>query len=290
MTQQVQRLDGAPEGKVRLNLPRSITFNDPIKGVTTYQAGVQDVAPEHAYSISLMPEFVETDGQGNPLPHTIEGDRPPAVVGVHSMPAPDIAFAHGEAFNLDVISRRRAALGAVGLVTTVDDDDDDDDLPKGADRQGGRVNAQVDDSPLLDLESPPQKQPGQRDFDASDRSQLSREVRDEQTAHEQRVAIGEHDDDAPLRISEDAQRVAEESDEEEGATEGTDAFKHFSEASEGMGQPGAESSLSGTSSEGGSSSKRSATKRGRSAKKATKKRGSKRRSSPRKRTSESDSE
>jgi len=282
MTQQVQKLDGAPEGKVRLNLPRSITFRDPDGGSTTYQAGVQDLEPRHAYSVSLMPEFVETDGQGNPLPHTIEGDRDPAVTLAHSMPAPDISFANGEAFNVDVISRKRAALGVTGASSA----DEDDDTPKGADRQGGRLNAQVEDSPLLDLETPPQKQPGQRDFDASDRAQLSREVRDEQTAHEQRVAIGEHGDDAPLRISEDAQRVAEESDEEGEATEGADAFKHYAEASEGMGDPRA---LDQQQSGG---SKRSSTKRGKAKakKRSGSKRGSKRRASPRKRASESDSE
>ena len=281
MTQQVTKLDGAPEGKVRLNLPRSITFRDPDGGSTTYQAGVQDLEPRHAYSVSLMPEFVETDGQGNPLPHTIEGDRDPAVTLAHGMPSPDLAFANGEAFNVDVISRKRAALAASAS-------DEDDDTPKGAERQGGRLNAQVKDSPLLDLETPPQKQPGQRDFDATDRAQLSREVRDEQTAHAGRVAIGEHDEDAPLRISEDAQRVAEEQDDESEATEGGDAFKHFSEASEGMGEPGAESSLSGTSGEG--SSKRSSTKRGGAKKRSASKRGSKRRASPRKRASESDDE
>lgn len=229
-TQQNQRLSGAPEGMVRLNLVRSITKRTQDGGVLTYGPGIVDVPPDVAYSVSLMPEFVETDGVGNPLPHTIEA-RDPAVASLSAMPAPDVAFGQGIDFNLDAIARQRAAADrAAG--------ESDSDVPTGADRQGGRLNAEVEDSPLLDLENDHEgKQPGQREYDATDKAQLTREVDRAQVEHDQRVAIGEHEDDAPLRISERAQSVAEERDEDDSATEGADAFAHFADASEGAGDP-----------------------------------------------------
>jgi hypothetical protein len=277
MTQQNRRLPGAPEGKVRLNLVRSITTRAPDGGTETYGPGIVDVPPSVAYSVSLMPEYVETDGVGNPLPHTIEA-RDPATQFFNSMPAPDVAFAQGIDFNADAIARQKAAIErATG--------ESDDETPKGADRQGGRLNAEVDDSPLLNLDKDHEgKQPGQREYDATDKAQLTQEVARAQHEHNQRVAIGEHDDDAPLRISERAQEVAEEQGDETEGGDASAAFKHFSEASEGAGDPRA--------SEGSSKpARRSASKRSTSKRSGAKKRGAKRRSSPRKtRASESDDE
>lgn len=250
-TQQNQRLPGAPEGKVRLNLVRSFSKRTADGGTETYGPGICDVPPDVAYTLSLAPEYVETDGVGNPAPHTIEA-RDPAVQALHSMPAPDVAFGQGIDFNSDAIARQRAA--------------QDEDLPQGADRQGGRLNVDVEDSPLLDTEQDhPGKQPGQREPDEADRAQLVREVDIAQREHDQRVALGEHEDDQPLRISENSIALAEDSETAE-ATEGADAFSHFAEASEGAGDPRAQEGA-------GKPAARKATKRG--AKKAGSKRGAK---------------
>jgi hypothetical protein len=266
---------------VRVNMIRDLTIRDEDGGVVTYGPGLVDVPPRVAYTLSLRPEYIATDGTGVPLKDTIEQLAEFGTRHVHAMPAPDVSYAKGEEFDVEPIERTQLAGRATG-----------------ADRQGGRLNAVVGDSPLLDEDTQHHALPGQRSFSPAQRTQLTQDVH---RAEVERDSIardqGQNPNDVALRISEHAQGIADDERAARGkggeGEEAASAFKRFAgdsethESSEAHG--GAYQTEGGEpikEEKTGPARKRSASKRSGS-KRSSAKRGTKRSAS--KRASASDS-